>query len=99
MNFRSWRIAFGWVPKSEDAVQKRFNMEKLPDLLLFYVEPGSKPDEQGRMQMKIQPYGGPMKYKHMKEFVMAVGSALGAKPEGEEHRSQILFFSVLEMFF
>lgn len=88
MNFRSWRIAFGWVPKSEDAVQKRFNMEKLPGLLLFYVDPGSKPDEKGGMQIRIQPYGGPMQYKYMKEFVTSVGSALGAKPEGEERTSQ-----------
>eukprot|EP00803_Ostreobium_quekettii_P003168 evm.model.scf_1055.4 EVM.evm.TU.scf_1055.4 scf_1055:38160-41371(+) len=81
MNFRKWRMSFGWVPKGEKAVQERFQVERTPAMLLFYVEPGSEPDEAGRAQMKVQPYGGPMKYRYMREFVHAVGAALGSNPE------------------
>ncbi|KAL4419270.1 hypothetical protein ABPG77_004828 [Micractinium sp. CCAP 211/92] len=82
-NFRRYKMDFGIVHKSEEALLKQFNVPKVPAMLAIFASPNpdAKPDEQGRTQLGMQPYVGPMRYGNIATWLTVLGLQTGTAPD------------------
>lgn len=81
-NFRHRNLAFAWFNKdAEPAVAAQLAADKVPRLLVAFVDPATKPDAQGRVPLGVQALDLPLNYKNMHAFAATVATRFAPEHE------------------
>eukprot|EP00210_Caulerpa_lentillifera_P003291 g3142.t1 len=68
MSLRHWKADFGFIPMSEIKIRSQFEINKIPSLMLVFIDPNA---EEGR-QVFAPKYQGPLQFGPMKGWIEAL---------------------------
>lgn len=83
VNLKDWKMDFGLASGSDTELKQRLSVRKVPSLVVVYARPSKDPAaaEDKDIEIGIQPYGGPLRYDQVYQFLQFIGIKLGAAPD------------------